>query len=59
MDMFWIESHLIDKVGTKNGYSWDHKWTMFICRMQLYRHFVKNIFQFPIGNIISYCRSLS
>ena len=24
--MFWIESDLIDKVGTKNGYSLDNKW---------------------------------
>ena len=30
IDMFWIESDLIDKVGTKNGYSWDNKWTSAI-----------------------------
>ena len=30
MDMFWIESDLIDKVGTKKGYSLDNKWTYAI-----------------------------
>ena len=30
MDMFWIESDLIDKVGTMKGYSLDHKWTYAI-----------------------------
>ena len=30
MDMFWIESDLIHKVWTKNGYSWDNKWTYAI-----------------------------
>ena len=30
MDMFWIESEFVDKVGTKKGYSWDRKWTYAI-----------------------------
>ena len=28
--LFWIESELVDEVGTKKGCSWDRKWTYAI-----------------------------
>ena len=30
MVMFWMESDLIDKIGTKTRYTWDNKWTYAI-----------------------------
>ena len=38
MDMFWIESDLIDKVGTKNIYTWDNKWTYAIISAFCQKH---------------------
>ena len=38
MDMFWIGSDLIDKVGTKNGYSCDKKWTYGIISAFCHKH---------------------
>ena len=38
MDMFWIESDLIDKVGTKKGYSLDNKWTYVIISAFCQKH---------------------
>ena len=38
MDMFWIESDLIDKVGTKNIYIWDNKWTYAIISAFCQKH---------------------
>ena len=38
MDMFWIESDLLDKVGTKKGYSLDNKWTYAIISAFCQKH---------------------